>query len=140
MICGADSWTEIELFGRAKFDGRRTLAGVKSERRTGGPSSTDRRYSISDLGGVDARTLLEYVRGPWGIENPLHGSLEVTFREDTLRNRAGHSAENFSRIRRLGLALNLLRRDRTCKAGIKGNRLHAGLKDNYLLRILGQGA
>jgi hypothetical protein len=113
------------------------LVGVESERTTGGPSSTDRGYSISDLGGVKARTLLEYVRGHGGIENQLHGSLEVTFREDTLRNRAGHSAENFSRIRRL--ALNLLRLDRTCKAGIKGKRLHAGLKEDYLLRILGQG-
>jgi len=25
VICGADTWTEIELFGRAKFDGLRTF-------------------------------------------------------------------------------------------------------------------
>ena len=86
---------------------------------------------------MDARTLLEYVRGHWGIENQLHWSLDVTFREDTLRNRVGHSAENFSRIRRL--ALNLLRRDRTCEAGLKGKRLQACLKKDYLLRILAQG-
>jgi hypothetical protein len=86
---------------------------------------------------VEARTMLAYVRGHWGIENRLHGSLDVTFREDTLRNRLGHSAENFSRIRRL--ALNLPRRDRTCKVGIKGKRLKACLKEDYLLRILGQG-
>jgi len=85
----------------------------------------------------DARTLLEYVRGHWGIENRLHWSLDVTFREDTLRNRLGHSAENFSRIRRL--ALNLLRYDKTCKAGIKGKRLQACLKEDYLLGLLREG-
>ena len=33
----------------------------------------------------------------------------------------------------------LLRRDKTCRAGIKGKRLHTCLKEDYLLRILGQG-
>ena len=81
--------------------------------------------------------MLANVRGHWGIENRLHWSLDVTFREDTLRNRVGHSAENFSRIRRL--ALNLLRRDTSCKVGLKGKRLQACLKEDYLLRILSQG-
>ena len=88
-------------------------------------------------GGVEPRTMLANVRGHWGIENRLHWSLDVTFREDTLRNRVGHSAENFSRIRRL--ALNLLRRDTSCKVGLKGKRLQACLKEDYLLRILSQG-
>ena len=47
------------------------------------------------LGGLDARTMLDYVRGHWSLENRLHWSLDVSFREDTLRNRAGHSVENF---------------------------------------------
>ena len=81
--------------------------------------------------------MLQYVRGHWGIENQLHGSLEVTFREDTLRNPVGRSAENFSRIRRL--ALNLLRGHRTCGANIKCKRLHVRLKEDYLLKIRGQG-
>ncbi len=51
--------------------------------------------------------------------------------------RVGYSAENLSRNRRL--ALNLLRRDKTCKAGIKGTRLQARLKQKYLLRVLSQG-
>ena len=28
VICGADSWTEIELFGKAKFDWLRTFLGL----------------------------------------------------------------------------------------------------------------
>ena len=121
---------------RRDWAGLRTFVCVESQRTIDGQTSTDRRYSISDLSGVDARTMLEYVRGHWGIENQLPGSLEATFREDALRNRVGHSTENFSRIRRL--AMNLLRRDRTCKAGLKAKRLQARLKEDYLLRILAQ--
>ena len=117
--------------------GLRSFVCVESERTINGQTSTDRRYYISDLDGQDARTMLGYVRGHWGIENQLHWSLDVTFREDTLRQRVGHSAENLSRIRRL--ALNLLRRDKTCKNGLKGKRLKACLKQDYLLRIIGQG-
>jgi len=122
---------------RRDWAGLRTFVCVEGERTINDQSSTDRRYYISDLSGVSAQTMLEYVRGHWGIENRLHWSLDVTFREDTLRNRVGHSAENFSRIRRL--ALNLLRRDKTCKNGLKGKRLKACLKQDYLLRIITQG-
>ncbi len=84
------------------------------------------RYYISDLDGRDAPAMLGYVHGYWGIKNKLHWSLDVAFREDSLRNRVGHSAENLSRIRRP--ALNLLLQDRSCKAKIKGERLQACLK------------
>ena len=61
----------------------------------------------------------------------------MTFREDTLRNRIGHSAENLSRVRRL--ALNLLQKDETTKASLKGKRLKACMKDEYLLGLINQG-
>ena len=102
-----------------------------------GEASTTRHYYISSLDGHDAPGMLGHVRGHWGIENKLHWSLDVAFREDALRNRKGHSAENFSRIRRLGL--NLLKKDSTCKAGISGKRLKASLRTDYLLHVLGQG-
>jgi len=132
----ATEWTD--WYPRQRdWAGLRSFVCVESERTINGQTSTDRRYYISDLDGQDARTMLGYVRGHWGIENQLHWSLDVTFREDTLRQRVGHSAENLSRIRRL--ALNLLRRDKTCKNGLKGKRLKACLKQDYLLRIIGQG-
>ncbi len=85
--------------------------------------TAERHYDISDLAG-------QYARSHWGIENKLHGSLDATFREDALRNRIGHSAENFSRIRRL--SLNLLRREKTFKGSLKSKRLRAGLREDYL--------
>jgi len=93
------TWTDW-YSQRSDWAGLRSFVCVESERTIHGQTSTDRRYFISDLGGLDARTMLGYVRGHWGIENQLHWSLDMTFREDTLRHRVGHSAENFSRIRR----------------------------------------
>ena len=105
-----------------------------AERTVGDDTSIERRYYISDLDGQDAKAMLGYVRGHWGIENKLHWSLDVTFREDGLRQRKGHSAENLSRIRRL--ALNLLRQDKSVKVGAKAKRLKACLEEEYLLQIL----
>ncbi len=110
---------------------------VESVRQIQDHVSTERRYYISSIEDPHAQTMLRHARGHWGIENKVHWSLDVTFREDTLRNRIGYSAENFSRIRRL--ALNLLRKDKSCRASLKGKRLKACLKGEYLLRVIGQG-
>ncbi len=123
--------------GRSEWAGLQSFACIESVRVVDGESSTARRYYISTLDGQDAEGMLGYSRGHWGIENSVHWSLDVTFREDTLRNRIGHSAENFSRIRRL--ALNLLKQDRTCKVGIQGKRYKASLNQDYLLHVLGLG-
>lgn len=119
---------------RRKWKGLRSFVCVESVREVGGRTSTERRYYISDLDGQDAEAMLGYIRGHWGIENKVHWSLDVTFREDDLRQRVGHSAENLSRIRRL--ALNLLRQDKSVKVGAKGKRLKACLEEDYLLKIL----
>ncbi len=127
------NWTSWYA-SRSEWAGLQSFVCIESVRVVDGESSTIRRYYISTLDGQDAKGILGYARGHWGIENKLHWSLDVAFREDTLRNRVGFSAENFSRIRRL--ALNLLRRDRTCKVGIKGKRLKASLDQDYMLRVL----
>ena len=99
-----------------------------------GRVTTERRYFISSLAGVDAGRFAAAVRGHWSVENGLHWSLDVGFGEDRCRARVGHAAENFSRLRRL--SLNLLRGDRTVKVGIKGKRLRAGWDHDYLLKVL----
>lgn len=123
--------------GRSAWAALRSFVCVERVRRVGHKTSTERHYYISDLPGQtgdDAKKLLGYVRGHWGIENKLHWRLDVSFREDERRNRIGHSAENFSRIRRL--ALNLLRRNKSCKLGVKAKRLKACLQEQYLLDLL----
>ena len=73
-------------------------------------------------------------RGHWAVEYNLHWQLGVSFNEDQRRIRAGHGAENFSRLCRI--ALNLLKRDKSIKIGIKGKRLNAGWDHDYLLRLI----
>lgn len=93
-----------------------------------------RRYFITSLQGTDAARIGDLVRKHWSIENGLHWQLDVSFREDERRLRKDHSAENFSRLCRL--ALNLLKSDKTTKAGIAGKRLRAGWDHAYLLKLL----
>jgi predicted transposase YbfD/YdcC len=128
-------WTDW-WSGRADWAGLRSFVCIQSLRQVNGQTSMERRYYISDLDGTDARAMLGHIRGHWGIENKLHWSLDVTFREDTLRNRIGHSAENFSRIRRL--ALSLLRKEKGCKVGAKGKRMKACMDQDYLIKVLCQ--
>jgi len=112
-----------------------SVAVVESQRQVvGGKTSTERRYFISSLSGTDAQRFGQSVRGHWSIENQLHWSLDMSFREDERRVRKGHGAENFSRLCRL--ALNLLKRDKSVKIGVHGKRLKAGWDEHYLLRLL----
>ena len=112
-----------------------SIGVIESQRQViGGKASTERRYFISSLPGTDAQRLGQSVRGHWSIENQLHWSLDMSFREDERRVRKGHGAENFSRLCRL--AMNLLKRDKTVKIGLHGKRLKAGWDEHYLLRLL----
>lgn len=114
--------------------------GDFSDPEHGARVTVERHYYISSIafpGGCDAAAaelMAGYIRGHWAIENNLHWQLDVSFREDERRIRKGHGAENFSRLSRI--ALNLLKRDKTVKAGIKGKRLKAGWDNDYLLQLI----
>ena len=69
------------------------------------------------------------------MENKLHWVLDVQMGEDQSRARVGYAAENLATLRRL--ALNLLKRDKTKRRGIKGKQLNAGWDHAYLLQLLG---
>jgi predicted transposase YbfD/YdcC len=101
-----------------------------------GRVSVERQVYISSLKGVDARAVAAAVRGHWSVENNLHWQLDVSFGEDHNRTRKGNGAENYSRLCRV--ALNLLKRDTSIKAGIKTKRLNAGWDHDYLLRLISQ--
>ncbi len=110
-----------------------SIACVEGERRIAGQVTRERRYYLSSLP-ADAAAIGRAVRAHWGIENQLHWVLDVGFREDECRARAGHAAENFAVLRHI--ALNLLRHERCTRAGIKAKRLKCGWDDAYLLRVL----
>ena len=85
--------------------------------------------------GQDAAFFAERIREHWGIENKLHGPLDVVFREDESRLRQGHAAENLSRPRRM--AINQLKRETRNGLSPPRKRLRAAWDQHYLLKVLG---
>lgn len=73
------------------------------------------------------------VRGHWSIENSLHWTLDMTFREDESRIRKDHGPENFAAIRRA--ALGLIKLDKS-KGSVKKKRKRAGWNNDALLTIV----
>ena len=130
--------SEVNWFAeRDKWKNLRCLIRVQAKRTVDGKTSTEYRYYISDLPADNAAGLLAYIRGHWGVENKLHWSLDINFREDECRIRQGHAAENFARLSRI--ALNLLKAETTNRRGIKTKRLCCGWDHDYLLKVMTGG-
>jgi predicted transposase YbfD/YdcC len=124
QIATAERWTNLA-----------TLVRVESIRTVGSEQSRENRYYICSRAGITAKKALHAVRSHWGIENSLHWVLDVAFREDDCRVRAGNAAANFSAIRQL--ALGLLKQRTETKVGIKIRRQTAGWDHDFLLRVIG---
>jgi predicted transposase YbfD/YdcC len=105
---------------------------VNREREVGGKRTCTTHYYLTSYAGTAAE-VAGFVRGHWGIENGLHWILDVVFREDDSRVRAGHAGENLAMVRRAAVAL--LRRA-PGKGTTPTKRLKAGWDDDYLLQVL----
>ena len=105
---------------------------VESERELNGNITCETRFYIGSIG-TDAATFARAVRAHWGIENSLHWSLDMAFREDESRVRDDLARENLAVLRHI--ALNRLKNDDT-KLGIQNKRLRAGWDENYLAQLL----
>jgi predicted transposase YbfD/YdcC len=121
------------LYKPEEWAGLQTVSMVRAERRIGEKRETETRYYIASLPG-NARQLLNAVRSHWHIENRLHWSLDVTFREDDSRIRTGNAAQNMATLRHM--ALNLLKQEQSTKRSMRGKRLKAGWDEDYLAQIL----
>ena len=76
----------------------------------------------------------ESVRAHLGIGNSLHWVLDIAFREDESRIRAGNAAENMNMARHIGV--NLLKQEKSCKMGIASKRKKCGYDMAYLYKVL----
>lgn len=119
---------------RKEWRNLHSLVRIASERTVDGKTTFEKRYYICSRRALSAKAAMAAARSHWGIENQLHWVLDVAFREDDCRVRAGHAAENFAVMRHL--ALNLLKSVTGKKLGIKNRRLCAAWDDTFLLRVL----
>lgn len=119
---------------KAKWEGLSSVGMVESTRELNGKITVERRYYLSSLK-LEVETFARAVREHWGVENKVHWIMDVCFREDQSRARQGYAAENLATLRRL--ALNLLKREKSKKRGIRGKMLNASWDHPYLLKLLG---
>lgn len=111
----------------------RSVAMIEATREAGDKVSQEVRYYLSSLE-VNAERMNDIIRGHWSIENSCHWILDLVFREDDSRVRAGHAAQNLALVRKL--ALSMLGKEKSCKRGMKVKRFKAALDLQYLLRVL----
>jgi predicted transposase YbfD/YdcC len=128
---------EVGFFPHKDWADISSIVRIQSERiiRTTGEISSEVRYYISSATKT-AHEFNDSVRNHWGIENKLHWSLDVVMNEDDSRIWAEESGKNFSLLRKM--VLNLLKREPTQK-GIRRKQKIAGLRDDYLLKVLFAG-
>lgn len=115
-----------------QWKGLQTVIKITATREIKNKVTTEERYYISSL---DAKQPFnKYIRDHWRVENSLHWTLDMVFREDEQRKRDKHAAENFALVRKIGL--NLLKKDTSTKGSLVSKRLKAGWDKNYLLFLL----
>lgn len=119
--------------GELRLPGARTLIRVRSRTELKDRCRFDTRYFIASAK-LDAPTAAKAVRGHWLIENALHWTLDVVFKDDQSRLRKGHGAQNMAIVRHF--AINLVRATKD-KRSIKLRRKRAGWNKGYLSEILG---
>ena len=118
---------------KQQWAGIKAVVKISARRETASGATVQPRYYISSLD-APAGTMLESVRRHWSIENSLHWTLDVTYREDQCRVRKDHAPQNLATLRQI--PHNLLKNETSLKVGIQGKRLNAGWRQDYLLKVL----
>jgi hypothetical protein len=89
---------------------------------------------------MSAQELYQGIRGHWSIENQLHWSLDVIFREDAAQVSKDHAPENLNALRKMALALlraapNPLHAGKKKKTG-PNRRFTAAMNPDYMFSVL----
>jgi predicted transposase YbfD/YdcC len=121
----------IMIDDQNRWKNLQSVIKITSTREMKEKATTEVRYYISSLG-VD-KPFNQRIRSHWGIENNLHWTLDMVFREDEQRKRANHAAKNFAIVRKIGL--NLLKKDQG-KESLRSKRLKAAWNKDFLIHLL----
>ena len=123
-LCKAPDWENVQSIIRLQTERTLLVSGEKQ---------VEQRFYLSSLLATPQR-FGEIIRQHWAIENKLHWSLDVTFKEDYSTKQAGNAAENFSVITKI--ALNLLKNNQQEKLSLKKKRLLCSLNEDFLAKTV----
>ena len=121
-----------KLPGFMRWKGLKSVGVVTSRCLRDGKESIEVRYYISSLT-VDVKRFARAVRGPWGIENSCHWSLDMTFREDESRLRERNLRENFAWLNRFALSLF---KQHPGRQSLVMKRRSCGWSDTFLMEVV----
>lgn len=120
------------LHGRAEWKGLKTIGAAVRVYEENGVEKSDTRYYISSLR-RNGKRFAHAVRNHWAIENTLHWSLDMTYREDESRVRNRTFADNLSWLRRM--TLSLIKQHPGKQSNIMKRRM-AGWSVDFLMQVL----
>ena len=125
--------TNVDSFSKIKeWRGLRALGKVVKETKNGNEAKQEIRYFITSL--IDLNEFASAVRKHWTIENNLHWSLDVIFREDASHAKKDNSPLNLNVLRKT--ALSLLSKAKFGRLSKKKLMFKASLNPDVMLNIL----
>jgi len=120
------------LHGFSEWKGLKTIGAAVRVYEENGVEKSDTRYYVSSLR-RNGKQFANAVRNHWAIENTLHWSLDMTYREDESRVRNRNFADNLSWLRRL--TLSLIKQHPGKQSNIMKRRM-AGWSVDFLMQVL----
>lgn len=125
--------SDIDWLGqKADWQNLNAIGAVRSTVEEKGKVRSETRFFITSLAKMDE--FAHAVREHWGIENCLHWSLDVIFREDASRAKKDNSPLNLNVMRKT--ALPLLKAADFGRIGIKKKMFRAALSISSLELVL----
>lgn len=118
---------------KEKWKDLTSLIEVTSRRTIKDKTTEAKRYYISNLE-YTPQLAMEDTRSHWSVENHLHWTMDVNFKEDATLAATGNAAENIAILKRL--ASTLIRIDLGGILGTATRRRQAAWDDSCTLKLL----
>ena len=117
---------------RHKWPGLRGVVIIDSTREIETKISRETRFYITSCALV-AEQVAAIIRSHWAIENSLHWTMDMVFRDDECRVRTDHAPANFTTIEHM--AYNLIRKA-SSKDSLRVRRKAAAWDDTFLASLI----
>ena len=123
------------LEGKKAWKDLAAIIRYRTSRTVGEETAITDQYYISSTA-ASAETFGRLIRGHWSIENRLHWSLDVLFREDACQVRKGRAPENLNVLRKIALARLRATVVEKKRSSIKRKSFKAAINPQFLLSVL----